>query len=233
MRSVVIIIMAVMAAIVYGILHDQLTARVCVEYFTVGHPPIFETDDPTLLGLGWGIVATWWVGLPLGAMLAAAARFGSRPRRSVRSLIRPLLLTMLTTGACALLAGVLGWTLAARGYKDDYVAAIERFLALPATGLIPAAPYIYAYYVDFADVELQSCPLIAQPDGVWQAIRFTGEPSVHRREDGDKAVCISLEFDCDWEIEHGLQIVLCGGDTVCRVGPYDGTSYIIMPREGG
>ena len=51
MRTGAIVLMCVFAAVVYGVIHDQITARVCVEYFTVGHPPIFPTDDPTLLGV--------------------------------------------------------------------------------------------------------------------------------------------------------------------------------------
>jgi len=33
-RSVGIVLLCVAAAVVYGIVHDQITARVCVEYFT-------------------------------------------------------------------------------------------------------------------------------------------------------------------------------------------------------
>jgi hypothetical protein len=58
-ESLKIIVLCIVAAMVYGILHDQVTARVCVEYFTIGHPPIFHTDDPTLLAFGWGVIATW------------------------------------------------------------------------------------------------------------------------------------------------------------------------------
>jgi hypothetical protein len=54
-----IILLCVLSAITYGILHDQVTARICVEYFTIGHPPMFATDSPTFLALGWGILATW------------------------------------------------------------------------------------------------------------------------------------------------------------------------------
>lgn len=54
MQSFGIVPMRVIAAGCYGIAHDQVTACVCVEYFTVGHPPVFSTDDPTLLGIGWG-----------------------------------------------------------------------------------------------------------------------------------------------------------------------------------
>jgi hypothetical protein len=39
-----IILACVAAAIIYGILHDQITARVCVEYFTVFHPPVLPLN---------------------------------------------------------------------------------------------------------------------------------------------------------------------------------------------
>ena len=50
MEAVKIGILCIAVAVVYGILHDQVTARVCVEYFTIGHPPMFPTNSPTLLG---------------------------------------------------------------------------------------------------------------------------------------------------------------------------------------
>ncbi|MBN9521405.1 hypothetical protein J0H58_23265 [bacterium] len=115
MRAGLIVLLCVAAAIAYGIIHDQITARVCVEYFTVGHPPVFPTDDPTLLGLGWGIIATWWVGLVLGLALAVAARGGSRPPRGVRSLLRPVALLLMTTGAAALAMGLIGYAVAEAG----------------------------------------------------------------------------------------------------------------------
>jgi hypothetical protein len=72
-----IILLCVAAAIAYGVAHDQITARVCLEYFTVFHPPVFATQSPTALAFGWGVIATWWVGLFLGLLLALAARAGS------------------------------------------------------------------------------------------------------------------------------------------------------------
>jgi hypothetical protein len=110
-----IIGMTVAAAATYGIVHDQITARICLEYFTVGHPPIFPTTSPTLLALGWGVVATWWVALPLGVLLALSARLGSRPRVSARELRRPLLVLLGVMAVCALLAGALGAVLAHLG----------------------------------------------------------------------------------------------------------------------
>jgi hypothetical protein len=55
MKSLGILSMSILACVLYGIVHDQITARLCVEYFTIFHAPIFGTDDPTLLGFGRGI----------------------------------------------------------------------------------------------------------------------------------------------------------------------------------
>jgi len=75
-QAIGIVLRSVFAAVLYGVVHDQITVRVCLEYFTVGHPRIFDTENPTLLGLAWGIVATWWMGLLLEVPLAIAARAG-------------------------------------------------------------------------------------------------------------------------------------------------------------
>ena len=115
MQGLRIIGLTVLAAIGYGILHDQVTARICIEYFTIGHPPLFPTTSPTWLAIGWGIVATWWVGLPLGVLLATAARWGQHPKWTARHLRRPLALVLLAMGACAVAAGIVGWILATRG----------------------------------------------------------------------------------------------------------------------
>ena len=114
-HSLTIIALCIFAAIAYGIVHDQITARVCVEYFTIAHPPVFDTDSPTLLGLGWGVIATWWVALMLGLPLAVCATAGSAPRISAGELVRPILLLLAVMGATALVAGILGYFLTARG----------------------------------------------------------------------------------------------------------------------
>jgi hypothetical protein len=107
-----IILLAVAGAVAYGIAHDQITARLCFEYFSVAHPTIIRTNSPTVIALAWGVVATWWMGLALGIPLALAARAGDRPRRSARSLIRPVLTLLAITGAAAAAAGTAGFILA-------------------------------------------------------------------------------------------------------------------------
>ncbi len=101
MQLILIFLLSIFAAIGYGILHDQITARICVEYFTIFHAPVFHTDDPTLLGIGWGIIATWWVGAILGIPLALAARVGKLPKRSALSMVRPILILLACMAICA------------------------------------------------------------------------------------------------------------------------------------
>jgi hypothetical protein len=114
-----IVALCVVASVVYGILHDQITVRVCVEYFTMFHPPIFQTRSLTMLTIGWGVIATWWVGLPLRLLLSLAARSGPRPPLPASALIRPVGQLLLFMSTCTLLAGILGFFLASQGFFED------------------------------------------------------------------------------------------------------------------
>jgi hypothetical protein len=115
MEYVKIVLFSIGVAITYGVLQDQITARVCVEYFTVGHPSLLGTRDPTVLGFAWGIIATWWVGLPLGVLLALVARLGPWPGLTIRDVWRPILTLMLGVGLTSMLAGLVGYILARSG----------------------------------------------------------------------------------------------------------------------
>ena len=115
MEALKIVLFCTAAAITYGILHDQITAHVCIEYFTIAHPPVFPTESPFWLAIGWGVIATWWVGLPLGVLLAAAARIGAKPKYGLADLRRPILRMMVGCAILALLAGALGAILVAAG----------------------------------------------------------------------------------------------------------------------
>lgn len=146
MESLKIALFSVAAAVIYGILHDQVTAHLCVEYFTIAHPPVFGTESPFLLALGWGVIATWWVGLMLGLALAAAARGGRAPRIALAELRRPIVVLMLVSAAGALASGIVGAVLAATGMIyviEPYASLIapERHVAFLADGWAHAASY--------------------------------------------------------------------------------------------
>lgn len=115
-ESLKIIGLGVVSAIAYGIAHDNVTARVCVEYFTIGHQTIFETTSPTVLALTWGVLATWWVGLGLGIFLALTCRVGRKPKLSAVDLIRPLGILLASMAGISTLAGLAGWFAANRGW---------------------------------------------------------------------------------------------------------------------
>jgi hypothetical protein len=111
MNKTKVILACVLAAIAYGIVHDQITARLCVEYFTVAHPPLFHTQSPTILGFCWGVAATIGIGAVLGAILAEVSQSEGLPPYPIPRLCHSLLILLATMALTALFAGVLGFEL--------------------------------------------------------------------------------------------------------------------------
>lgn len=110
-NALAIIILCTLSATAYGIIHDQITVRICLEYFTIFHPPIFGWQPETMLAILWGFTATWWVGAFLGILLASAACIGKAPMRRASSFIVPLLKLLLLMSVCAAIAGTTGYLL--------------------------------------------------------------------------------------------------------------------------
>jgi len=122
----------VLASIVYGIIHDQVTAWICIQYFTEFHPPLFTTTSPTLLALGWGVIATWWAGAIVGLLLLIAARFGSNPQLAAKEIFPLLARLMGAMACCAVIAGLIGYFFAPvpRELVDTLRPSLQRrFLA--------------------------------------------------------------------------------------------------------
>ncbi|HBN76890.1 MAG TPA: hypothetical protein DD473_13945 [Planctomycetaceae bacterium] len=109
--------------------------------------------------------------------------------------------------------------------KEDFHTAINNFLSAGHTVLKEAEPYIYQYYErcrDYYDPSDDEYVDIKSSNDIWQHIRLGVEPTFTRRAYGDKGIYVSLECSCDWEQEHGLQIVFKNGWKVNKVGAYDG-----------
>jgi hypothetical protein len=53
-------------------------------------------------------------------------------------------------------------------------------------------------------------------------VRLGSQPVISRRSYRDKGIYVSLECGCDWEEEHGMQLVFKNGLQVVKVGPFDG-----------
>ena len=108
-----ILALCLAAAVVYGVVHDEVTVQISREYFTLGHPPVFGEDVPSpLLALGWGVLATWWAGGIVGALLAVAARAGPEEKTNAAALVRPVALLLGVMAVLAAVAGVAGYFLA-------------------------------------------------------------------------------------------------------------------------
>ncbi|MFE3328712.1 DUF6985 domain-containing protein [Streptomyces sp. NPDC059176] len=107
--------------------------------------------------------------------------------------------------------------------KNDFHSAISAFLALDEFVLKSASLPIFQYYQDvqitLGDEDLVS---ITDPEDVWRHIKLGDEVTVERDAHGDRLVYVSVECECAWEPEHGLQLVLCAGRSVTKVGPFDG-----------
>jgi hypothetical protein len=151
MESAKILLLAVGAACGYGILHDQITVRVCIEYFTIGHKNPFPTDDPTTLGFCWGIYATWWVGMIFGWLLILAARIGPRVPRTAASLVRPIMFTLVVMGAFAAVAGVVGQMLGQGGQVTLFPELAEQIPKRKQPAFIACMfAHAMSYYTAFA-----------------------------------------------------------------------------------
>lgn len=118
-----ICVTTIAAACAYGIANDQVSARVCPEYFTEGFHrrnlqrlrdgwfkrTLLNPNSPTKLGLVWGVFATWWMGAALSIPVILASRIGKKPRLGWKDLIKPASVALGFMGAVSAIAGILGY----------------------------------------------------------------------------------------------------------------------------
>jgi hypothetical protein len=158
MESLKIILLAIVAGIVYGVVHDQVTARVCLEYFSVVHPRIIDSQSPTALAFAWGVVATWWAGAFLGVLLAVAARGGSRKPIPAAELIRPIVQLLLVMACFAIVAGGVGYFLAKKTFLSPPVWMVA---VLPASRYPAFMADLWAHSASYASAFLGGLALCA------------------------------------------------------------------------
>ncbi|MDP1661082.1 MAG: hypothetical protein Q8L55_04125 [Phycisphaerales bacterium] len=107
--------------------------------------------------------------------------------------------------------------------QHEFHTAIANFLAGTPAVLRAADEPLFRYYKDFEDWWLEDGrPPVTSHDELWQLVKFGSEAIFSRRSNGDKGLYVSVECECDWEIEHGLQLVLKNGLKVNKLGGYDG-----------
>jgi len=159
MENFKIVGLGVVASVAYGIVHDMITAHLCIEYFTYEHPMLVPTDSPVLLALVWGVVATWWVGAFLGLLLAAAARWGRYQPLTARELLPLVVRLFVFVGVCAFVAG-------ASGYWISQLGEFHRYHFNPKWATADQTPRYWA--VAFAHTASYA---VGGVGGVWLAIK--------------------------------------------------------------
>ena len=102
-------------AAMYGVVHDQVTARVCLEYFTIAHPQVVRSHSPALVGLAWGLLAGAPAGAFAGAMVGLAAGERALSKLGWRHFLPSALALCAVMAVAAALAGACGHFLTARG----------------------------------------------------------------------------------------------------------------------
>jgi hypothetical protein len=107
--------------------------------------------------------------------------------------------------------------------EHDTRVAIAAFLALDEEARREASKYVFENYLrmkEMVDDDSLGCD-IADQNRVWEHVRFT-EVFVRRRHRRDRSIYVSVMAECDWEIEHGLQVVFHRGSRLSRVSDQDG-----------
>ncbi len=84
------------STLAYGIIHDQITARMCIEYFNSNAVPenrhrldnlsFLSRNSPIAVGLVMALCETFLPAILIGAAVSSAARVGSTPKLKLRDL---------------------------------------------------------------------------------------------------------------------------------------------------
>ena len=102
-------------------------------------------------------------------------------------------------------------------------AAMDAFFALGNDARLRTSGHVFANYRHMADVVGEDdlgCH-IDTAEAVWPHV-YPTEVFVARRHRRERAVYVQLLAECDWEQEHGLQIVYRRGAELVRVSEQDG-----------
>lgn len=104
-----IAVLATACVVLFAVAQDQVSARLCVEYFTVLHPPIVGLTDPTLLGVTWGFLGAAPAAFLGGYAIGVAATVGPWPRLSPARVLPALGLGVLGMTAAVGITGFATW----------------------------------------------------------------------------------------------------------------------------
>ena len=105
----------------------------------------------------------------------------------------------------------------------DVERAVDAFFKLGAKDRLAASQYVFENYRKMADLVYEDdlgCRIDLKEE-VWSHVHAS-EIFISKRHRRDRAIYISITAACDWEREHGLQIIYRSGAKLSRVSAQDG-----------
>jgi hypothetical protein len=102
--------------------------------------------------------------------------------------------------------------------EQDAANAVGAFLALGTTARLTAGAFVFQNYQKIVEAigEDQMWCHIGSPEAIWEHVQ-PNYIRVVRRPRLDKLIYIVIDAECDWDPEHGLQIVYRRGSELVRV----------------
>ncbi|MGR5213384.1 DUF6985 domain-containing protein [Vibrio rotiferianus] len=120
--------------------------------------------------------------------------------------------------------------------RTDYHSAISNFYNLNPNILFSSSQYAFQYYKEIteqldpnSDWYNENHVDISTEQDVWSYVQFSDVLYISRNEE-DATVYIVLGGNCDWEPEHGIQLVFKEGRFINRLSSID---FILTNEELG
>ncbi len=104
-------------------------------------------------------------------------------------------------------------------YLSEADKVLEIFLKLDSSERIKNSKIVYDYYDKTLLYGYTNELQIKTIEEIWDFV-YPSEIIIHWDENGDFYLCVSCE--CDWEEEHGLQLVFKDGLNLTRASGHDG-----------
>ncbi|SHG40591.1 hypothetical protein SAMN04488109_0095 [Chryseolinea serpens] len=104
-------------------------------------------------------------------------------------------------------------------YLEQADKTLRAFLSLNAVNRIQDSERVYKYYHETLKHGYTKPLTVKTSSEIWNHVS-PGEIIIDWNEHGEFYLCVSC--GCDWEEEHGLQLVFKDGETLTRASGHDG-----------
>jgi len=108
---------------------------------------------------------------------------------------------------------------------EEYQEAINNLMVMNLDDFKICGVYLFQYYkssIKHWGAKSEDYINIPSSDDIWEHIDISSGYYITISKDFDGDVYLSLSANCDWEQEHGLQIVYHKGNELVKVGSFTG-----------